>query len=152
MNRWLSSPYVPYVQNFKKFLCPSSRRKFSKSRKLVSHGIWNKNNFPFGLNTFLLPACCRILPWNDFLAKHLLHIVASYNNSILQKSIKIFCTPISFSCSVSIPTCIFISYLLQSFIVYLNKVDQFPNFEKFQKWALFFLFLCQNLLYDSKSY
>ena len=28
--------------------------------------------------TFLLPACCRILPWNDFLAKHFLHIVASY--------------------------------------------------------------------------
>ena len=38
----------PYVQNFTKFLCTSSR-KLIKSRKLVSHGAWNKKNFPFGL-------------------------------------------------------------------------------------------------------
>ena len=36
--------------------------------------------------------------------------------------------------------------------MFMYKVDQFPNFEKFQKLALFFLFLCQNFLYDSESY
>ena len=47
LSRWSSSPYIPYVKNFTKFLCTISRN-LCKSRKLVSRGVWNKNNFPFG--------------------------------------------------------------------------------------------------------
>ena len=66
-------------------------------------------------------------------------------HNFIHKSIKIFFILISFfSCFLSI---FLPAYLLSTSVLYLNKVDQFPNF---QKWALFF-FVCQNLVYDSGS-
>ena len=47
--------------------------------------------------------------------------------------------------------CLYIYQLSTSVLINLNKVDQFPNFAKFQKCTLFFCFLCQKLLYDSRS-
>ena len=79
------------------------------------------------------------------------NISCTLHNSI-QKSIKIFCTSIHipfFSCFVYSDRMHI--YQLSTSVLNLNKVDQFPNFAKFQKRALLFLFLCQKLLYDSGS-
>ena len=78
---------------------------FQKKRELVMY----VNQITATITRFHPPACRRILPQNDFLAKHLLHIILKINKNPPYSSLFFL-----FLLCVYFPACLSLYYLLLS--------------------------------------